>query len=210
VIGDLPDHITDGGNVVRRVTCKCDCGAETIARIGKLRNGWTSSCGCIRRELLVERNTRHGMSDKPEYGVWSSMKGRCLNPSDPEWHNYGGRGIKVCDRWLHDFAAFYEDMGPRTSAKHSIERVDVEGDYCPENCVWATSGEQARNKRNNKWITYQGQRMTQTDAALASGVNLRTIRARLSRGCSEADAFAPPKATGRWAQVQQLPLHLVA
>jgi hypothetical protein len=193
----------------RSVLCICDCGNLTAVPTRKLYSGNTSSCGCIHREQLAKRNTRHGMSTKPEYNVWNGMKSRCYSPNDAEWHNYGGRGIKVCDRWLHDFAAFYADMGPRPSAKHSIERVDVDGDYCPENCCWATPKEQARNRRNNRWVVYQGQRMTQADAAAASGVPLTTIWSRLARGCSAEELFAPPRPTGRQPGCQQLPLRLV-
>lgn len=123
-------------------TCRCDCGTTKSIAGKSLRNGDTRSCGCLKRE----QSTKHGLSHLPEWTIWNLMKGRCLNPNDKRFARYGGRGIKICDRWLVNFGNFYADMGPRPSAKHSLDRYpDNDGNYELTNCRWATSTEQARN-----------------------------------------------------------------
>lgn len=140
-------------------SCICDCGNEISIISSSLKSGNTQSCGCLNIDNLKQRKT-HSRSHIPEYHSWNSMKGRCLNLNNLAYHNYGGRGIKVCDRWLNSFENFYEDMGPKPSPKHSIDRVNNDGHYEPSNCKWATSQEQNNNRRDN--IIINGRTLQET------------------------------------------------
>ena len=129
--------------------CICDCGTTKDMRIGHLVSGAVRSCGCLKREVWIKERTSHGLRKTKEYQIWSSMMTRCSNKKTKCYKNYGGRGIKVCKRWLK-FENFYNDMGCRPSNKHSIDRVNNDGNYEPSNCRWATIKQQANNRRNKK------------------------------------------------------------
>jgi len=163
--------------------CRCDCGREIVVRQDCLRSGNTASCGCQRKEHAAEaarrRCTTHGQSKIAEYFVWKTMKARCLNPRNSEFKNYGGRGIWVCDRWRTSFVAFIQDLGLRPSPAHSIDRINNDGNYEPENCRWAIGKEQARNTRANHRITIDGVIMTIAGWAERSGLKSGTISRRL-------------------------------
>lgn len=122
--------------------CACDCGNERMAAGGDMKQGKVTSCGCLRKEM----KTSHGMTKEPEYAVWNAMLQRCEKENYALYKNYGGRGIKVCERW-HKFANFIADMGRRPSDDHTLERVDNDGDYEPGNCRWDTRAAQSLNQR---------------------------------------------------------------
>ena len=130
--------------------CKCECGSAKVVRGINLRSGNTESCGCLKRETMVKRNTTHGMYGTTEYSSYQQMRKRCYYKEDISYHNYGGRGITVCDRWLESFEDFYSDMGDKPSHQHSLDRIDNEGNYSPSNCKWSTKSEQALNQRVRK------------------------------------------------------------
>lgn len=141
--------------------CACDCGATTSLTQPALTSGNTRSCGCLRTDGLRQKGrgathgkSRPGAGPAPEYISWFSMLQRCENPNNPSYHNYGGRGIVVCDEW-HDAARFMADMGARPPG-HTLDRIDPDGSYCPSNCRWATIKEQSRNKRRHRWMRYHG------------------------------------------------------
>jgi len=129
--------------------CLCDCGKMSTVISNHLTKGNIKSCGCLSAEKAKSRMTTHGKSKTPEYEIWCGMIKRCLNENNKSYVNYGGRGISVCERWGH-FENFLADMGPRPSQYHSLERKEVDGNYNPENCKWATRTEQARNTRKRK------------------------------------------------------------
>lgn len=125
---------------------------------------------------------RHGMSKSSEFEAWHSMKQRCSNPNYKNYKWYGGRGIRVCDRWLNSFTDFYGDMGKRPSNKYSLDRIDVNGNYEPDNCKWSTAKEQHNNKRTNKVIEVNGRTQTIQQWCDELGINSHTVYKRLSRG----------------------------
>lgn len=130
--------------------CVCECGTLDIVKNFELRSGRSNSCGCLQKERLGDSVRTHGLSKTPEYKVWQGMIGRCHNSTHVDYCSYGEKGVTVCDKWKNSFEAFIEDMGMRPSDNHTIERVDVYGGYCPENCIWLESEKQAANKRKER------------------------------------------------------------
>jgi len=185
---DFHEKEVTGFQKYRKAVVECFCGRKFITRISGLKNGKVKSCGCTRKDGLLLRITRHNMSTSPEYSVWESMKARCLNPNNIFYYNYGGRGITVCNEWM-DFKNFYKDMGSKPTLGHSIERINNNGNYEKSNCKWATRDIQDRNRRNNVYIEYKGEKFILCDLAKKFNLNHQTLKARLNKGMILEDAL---------------------
>lgn len=159
--------------------CICSCGNTTVVNGSSLKNGHTKSCGCLSRASFIKRSTSHGMCYSPENAAYRKMKLRCNNENNPRYRDYGGRGIKICDRWLESFDNFYEDMGKRPSKKHSLDRIDNAVGYSPNNCRWSTDIEQANNKRNNLRLTLGSITDTLANWSRITEINYGTLRSRI-------------------------------
>ena len=166
------------GNPNRVWKCKCDCGNVVDVRTSKLKSGSKRSCGCLMIEHQKEAPIKHGKSHSREFNTWQRMKQRCYTKGCDSYKNYGARGIKVCDRWLHSFENFYADMGEAPKG-YSIDRIDSNGDYCPENCRWASMREQQNNKRNTFLITFNGITKPLSYWSETLGIKSNTIHARI-------------------------------
>lgn len=166
--------------------CECDCGGETLATMPWLKRGQKTSCGC-RRFVGFEKATdsikTHEMSKTPTYKTWQSLRQRCENPNNDQYERYGGRGIKVCPSWA-SFEKFMADMGERPK-NHTIDRIDGNGHYSPENCRWATSKTQSNNRRNSIKVKVEGEWMTVMDAAERLRMTESGVRNRIRRGAIE-------------------------
>jgi hypothetical protein len=164
--------------------CLCDCGRTTVVVTHKL-GVRTHSCGCIRSERIAAYFASHGAtrnrSPTKEYRAWRGAIGRCENPNSPKFPDYGGRGIQVNTRWRSDFAAFLADVGACPSARHSLDRIDVNGNYEPGNCRWATARQQASNTRLNRWVDVNGTRMILKDVARHFGANYGSLWSAITR-----------------------------
>lgn len=170
--------------------CQCDCGNEKIVAGKHLRNGMVKSCGCYIREYLKECKTKHSKCNSKLYYVYNGIKDRCYNSNKKGYKNYGGRGIVMCQEWLNDFMSFYNwaiENGYSEESKrgeYTIDRIDNNGNYEPSNCRWITIREQQKNKRNNRYITFNEETKTLTDWSLSLGFSVDTVRRRLKDGWS--------------------------
>ena len=167
--------------------CLCECGRLKVINGYLLRKGKTRSCGCLR--LGTIRYYKHGMSKTKEYRAWASMKNRCSNQKHKDYKNYGGRGLRVCDKWVNSFESFIKDMGMRPPGRYTIERIDNNKGYSPGNCKWATFKEQLNNTRRNKLISLEGKTKTLSAWCKDLELNYNTIRSRLRMGWSPEKAF---------------------
>jgi len=178
--------------LISRFVVRCDCGVEREVHATNLRNSTTRSCGCLQREEFSARRKKHGLSESPTYATWLNMRTRVTNPKRDFYDCYGGRGISICDAWS-DFAVFLADMGERPSSAHTLERVDVNRGYAPDNCVWATIDEQANNRRSNHRLTFKGETLTLTQWARRLGLNVGTLSSRIhNSGWSVEKALSTP------------------
>lgn len=190
VVGEAPGR-KDG-----QVTwvCRCECGNETSVRSANLRRK-TRSCGCV-------RNVHNGASTHPIFDVWRGMIARCYREDSISYHNYGGRGIRVCAEWRKSFATFLKDMGDRPSPRHTLDRIDGTGNYESENCRWVTWKTQARNRRGNNLILHDGETKTLAGWAERTGIGRATISYRLRNGWTVAEALSRTPHCGKPPEVK--------
>jgi len=210
----IDEYKADGSNY-RTVVCVCDCGNTKKLSKYKVTSGETKSCGCLakesarealaktRKDMVLSSESRsrmggsgrfkpvHGMRNTSIYAVWSSMISRCKLPSCPSHKSHGGRGIKVCSRW-GKFENFYLDMGDKPAPNYSIDRIDNDGDYTPENCRWATAKEQQNNKRNSVFFEFNGKSMTIAQWSDSTGIRSDTLAKRIKNGWPLDKAFTLP------------------
>lgn len=193
------------GRPSRKWICQCDCGNIRHVRESNLLRkdgGATRACGCQKAKVTSETHYIHGDAKEGNwtrlYRTWVDIKTRCYNSNCKSYPRYGGRGIKMCDEWLHSYVAFKEwaeanGYNPELSAnKNSIDRIDNDGDYCPENCRWVTKQQQACNRRSNLFLEYNGERKIVTEWAKIVGINWQTIAARVHSGWTDEEALTIP------------------
>lgn len=176
----------------KKVRVKCDCGVEKITNGDSIIFGKTISCGCRKAKRIGDHNRTHGMTRTPVYRSWLHMIWRCEKPSYHAYADYGGRGIRVCERWRESFEAFLEDMGDRPDGC-SLDRIDPDGDYEPSNCRWATKIEQANNCRNTRTVMFRGAEVPISLLARRYGMNRSILYSRVFvQGMDVEDAVSKP------------------
>lgn len=182
-------HDRIGGKA--RWLCRCQCGKEHVADGYNLSSGNTSSCGCFRVKKTRERTLKTGKCRSKEYGAHQNMRGRCYHKSNPRYKNYGGRGIKICDRWLgpHGFENFLSDMGEAPSVDHSVERRDNDGNYEPSNCYWMLRSLQSGNRQTTLRVTVDGEVMSLAAACRKLGKKYTTVQRRYYAGKTPQEAL---------------------
>lgn len=173
--------------------CRCECGTERRVPHGDLHSGKSKSCGCLKSELQTIRNTTHGKRDTRLFSIWSGMKTRCYNENTDSFKYYGGKGVIICDEWLNDFQTFYDwSMSNGYWDNLTIDRIDVNGNYAPDNCRWTTYKIQSTNRTNNHFVRINNETKALSEWAEESGINYHTVQDRLRRGWShEAALFEP-------------------
>lgn len=170
--------------------CRCDCGNMVTIRGSMLRAGRSKSCGCFRKDLQSEINTTHGLRNTRLHRIWSEMKTRCYNKKNKSYEMYGGRGIIVCEEWLHNFQAFYDwAMANGYRDDLTIDRINNDKGYSPDNCRWITQKEQQNNRRNNRTITHNGETHTISEWAEIYEINPHTLRDRIESGIVGDELF---------------------
>lgn len=182
----------------RRTTfwrCRCDCGNIVDISSDSLRRGSTQSCGCLRKEMLAQRNKSHGMRDNALYSTWSGMIQRCTDTNTDKYPVYGGRGIRVCAEWRRDFKLFHDyvsQLSDYGKKGYTLDRIDNDGNYEPGNIRWASPATQARNQHSNRMITHNGKTQCLRDWANELGINERTLASRLKKEGDAERALTTP------------------
>lgn len=176
--------------------CRCVCGKELVVQGRLLKSEPTVNCGCQTERLKIAARTKHGNAQvgklSTEYRRWVSMKQRCLNPNFDQYVDYGGRGIKVCDRWVESFENFLADMGECPKG-FTLDRLEVDGDYSPDNCQWSAFADQQRNKRNTVWVEWQGKKVQLRSLSEEFGLPRSRVYQQWKRGVPLETIFQPPK-----------------
>lgn len=177
-------------------TCRCDCGTMRTLRGCALQSQNTRSCGCLKRDMAGTQNLTHGETNQrtttPEFRAWCNIRRRCYDRKTPSFKDYGGRGIVVCERWRTSYDAFLADMGRKPSPSHTLDRIDNNGPYSPENCRWTTRVIQANNTRRNRLLAHNGQVHSVKDWSQLTGLSLSCIWTRLANGWSIHDTLTRP------------------
>lgn len=192
IVEDEP-HITPSGTKHRRYVCQCECGnLKSFIEWNLKKSGDHANCGCVNRREVAERSRTHGKSYTKLYGIWGSMIKRCRNPKDYHYEQYGRRGIIVCDEWLDylTFEAWALSNGYVEGL--SIDRRDVDGNYCPQNCRWVTDYTQMNNRRNTYYLEYNGVRLSLSEWSAQTGLSRATIRQRILAGWGVEKALTTP------------------
>lgn len=183
VIDRADDYISPKGYHKAKWNCLCDCGNNAVVGAQELRSGDTKSCGCYEQETKRVNATTHGLSKTPLHSIWKGIKARCYNQNHKNYNDYGGRGISVCIEWKDSFKTFYDWAMKNGYRKGlTIDRVDVNGDYCPLNCRWVTRVVQANNRRSNININYKGKTHNLRWWAKFAKINYNTLYHRIKSG----------------------------
>lgn len=177
--------------------CRCECGLGSPFLGTYLRTGTTKSCGCLRRDMAAIKKYKHGLGQSPEMTVWCSMIQRCHNSNHIHYRYYGGRGIRVCTEWKDSFKQFHDDMGPRPTPHHQLDRIDNSVGYSAKNCRWATRNENCRNRRGNRLIEYNGETKTIAEWAELIGMRTDTLKRRIYIGWDVKRAITTPLRHGK-------------
>lgn len=184
----------DGSN--RSWMCACRCGRQEVRRQSALTTGRSTKCmSCLKKGTSCRKT--HGKRNTPEYNTWAGMKGRCLNPNNPKFPRYGGRGIRVDAAWINSFEQFLADMGTRPTLQHSLDRIDNDGDYSPSNCRWAGPCQQANNRHNTTTITLDGTTRTVGEWSRITGIGVQALHARIEDGWPAGEALSRPIGQGK-------------
>ena len=183
VLSQAQDSVAENGRHYKMWHCRCSCGNEKDFYECNLIGGKSKSCGCVSRQKMIERTTTHGMTNTRIYRIWENMRKRCRNHNDPRFHRYGGRGIKVCDEWNNDFLSFYNWAIENGYEDYlTIDRIDNNGMYCPDNCRWTDIKTQCKNRSTNIWVEIDGEMKIVSDWAELYGLDRDLIYRRISVG----------------------------
>ena len=175
------ERVANNNHGNARWLCKCDCGNETIVITSDLNSGHTRSCGCLHLETVKANGKTHGLSNTHLFRIWCDMRKRCTNPNQKHYHRYGGRGITVCEEW-QSFELFYKwAMANGYQDNLTIDRIDNNGNYEPNNCRWSTQKEQQNNRSTNKLITFDGETLNLTQWSEKTGISYRKLVDRLGK-----------------------------